>query len=224
MQKKVFLSVVMSACLMGTTATVFNACSNDEVEEQQLESKADYLRAKAKEFSKKYGVDIRIDEENILQWAETMTVEKLERKIQRLASLKGKTIVLEDTEEESEKGIKIRRTKSLKENQQEEEHDPLKVYKGSHEETIDDVDVSVSWKFGNTVSDEVKVTLSESYEDEDGNYWTLTSTEKLTHSVSFEPELSFDASGTVTLKEDIINTTYNIYVGYSRGTITIKLK
>ncbi len=221
MQKKVFLSVVMSACLMGTTVTVFNACSNDEVEEQQLESKADYLRAKAKEFSKKYGVDIRIDEENILQWAETMTVEKLEEKIQKFASLKGKTFLLED-KETAKKGIKICRTKSLKENQQEPEHDPLKVYEGSGEKVVGDTEVHATWKFGNTVSNSVRVTVYKNYTNSEGDYTTTQTTEALTIiEYKFEPVFTFEASKAIKIVEDNLIANFNVVVECTDGSNTV---
>ncbi len=115
MQKKVFLSVLMSACLMGSV-TVFNACSNDEVEETEVQSKADYLRAKATEFSKKYGVDMSLNEDNIERLAETLTVEQLERDFQALASLKGENMVHTiETPKTIKKGMKIRSTATLEE-------------------------------------------------------------------------------------------------------------
>ncbi len=221
MQKKVFLSVVMSACLMGTTVTVFNACSNDEVEEQQLESKADYLRAKAKEFSKKYGVDMSLNEENMDNWAETLTVEQLEADFQILAALKAQQIIQPVAPQKVvKKGIKIRTTKTAEEIRDATYKDTdsanspkyLGITNNMGVKVYRDVIVSVdaSWQFGNKVSNHVYADVSIPL----SILTTLTGSDFLSDlSYSTTDGFSFLASGNVSLSS--ANYTLTIYITLS---------
>lgn len=87
--KQNHLTLLVAIALLAACVTTFFACSQDEAEEQSppQASKADILRAKAKELSLKYGIDMSLNEENINEIADTLTVEQLEKDFQMLASM-----------------------------------------------------------------------------------------------------------------------------------------
>jgi len=70
------------------TIPTLSSCSEDALDgQEQPLTKADILRAKAKEFAKKYNVDMVLNEENIDSLAEVLTVEQMERDFKRIATL-----------------------------------------------------------------------------------------------------------------------------------------
>lgn len=94
MTKKIsFVSLATALWLSG--AVVFNACSSDDWtdEAEQTRSRADFLRAKAKEFSEKYGVDMSLNEENMDELVQTLTVEQMEKDFQTFAALEPLEII-----------------------------------------------------------------------------------------------------------------------------------
>jgi len=125
MKRILFLSFLMVAALtIGTV--VFSSCSQDEAEDTN-QTKVEHLKAKAAEFAKKYDVQMSLNEENIEQIAETLTVEQMEQDFQVFANLKDATPVSLKKAPAKTRGLKIKRTKDTEE---EETFDRDKEYTG----------------------------------------------------------------------------------------------
>ena len=83
--KKLILSVLAIAGMLVAMAA-FHACSSDEADEQNL-TQAQLLMQKSKEFAKKYGVNMTLNEENIEETAKTLTVEQMEKIYESMSQL-----------------------------------------------------------------------------------------------------------------------------------------
>ncbi len=161
---------IMAAVLLSALSIGFTACSQDEVDEPQ-QTKVDLLKAKAKEFAEKYGVEMSLNEDNIAQIAETLSVEQMEKDFQNFAKLKdslsAQTKPTPLKNKAKTRGLKIRTTVPLEEtappvgSNDGTEADRYKEYKGSvsggrnglfqreyngkKENIYISVDVTVSW-------------------------------------------------------------------------------
>ena len=107
--KKLMLSVLAIAGMLVAMATIY-ACSSDEADEQN-QFQAQLLMQKSKEFAKKYGVDMTLNEENIKETAKTLTVEQMEKDYQEWAELTKNPIEMKVTggENKTKNKIKLRR-------------------------------------------------------------------------------------------------------------------
>lgn len=74
MKTKIITFVVTLLCL----TTTFVSCSSDEAEEAQG-NKKELLLKKSKEFAKKYGVKMELNEDSLDVIARTLTVEQMEK-------------------------------------------------------------------------------------------------------------------------------------------------
>ena len=80
MKTKIITFVVTLLCL----TTTFTSCSSDEVDEAQT-SKKELLLKKSKEFAKKYGVKMELNEDSLDVIARTLTIEQMEKDYQEWA-------------------------------------------------------------------------------------------------------------------------------------------
>ena len=74
MKTKIITFVVTLLCL----TTTFTSCSSDEVDDTQG-NKKELLLKKSKEFAKKYGVKMELNEDSLDVIARTLTVEQMEK-------------------------------------------------------------------------------------------------------------------------------------------------
>lgn len=133
---------IMAAVLLSALSIGFTACSQDEVDEPQ-QTKVDLLKAKAKEFAEKYGVEMSLNEDNIAQIAETLSVEQMEKDFQNFAKLKdslsAQTKPTPLKNKAKTRGLKIRTTVPLEETAPPagsgEEANRYRVYQGSLKES-----------------------------------------------------------------------------------------
>jgi len=132
MKRILSLSFLMAATLAIDTV-VFSSCSQDEAEDTN-QAKVELLKAKAAEFAKMYGVQMSLNEENIEQIAETLTVEQMEQDFQAFANRKEVVHVNSEKAQPRTRGLKIMRTKEIAETPQPSSGGGLanigKVYKG----------------------------------------------------------------------------------------------
>lgn len=70
-------------CLM----TIFTSCESDETDFEP-NNKIELLKAKSKEFAKKYDVDVTLNDDSIAKYAEQMTVEGMEEDYKAFAEMK----------------------------------------------------------------------------------------------------------------------------------------
>ena len=76
--KKFMLSLLILAGAF-TAVLAFDACSaDDEAEELQHSPQAQLLLQKSREFAKKYGVNMTLNEDNIEETAKTLSVEEMD--------------------------------------------------------------------------------------------------------------------------------------------------
>ena len=148
-KKSLFFAAWCVAFLFGTVA--FYSCSNEDLDEDSVQSKAELFRAKAKELSKKYGVDVTLNEENIEKMAETMTMEQLEEDFQMFAAMKMDTISLE-CKMEAPKKLRFKTKKRLKETSEESNRD--KEYSGSM--TIESKVITIKYKMRDPVTNKME--------------------------------------------------------------------
>lgn len=112
-------SLVIVVSVLALCACLFHACSSDELDEPQPTDKAQLLLAKSREFAKKYGVDVKLNEANLEEIAQTKTVEELETDFQMFAALKGEMFTAVDSVARVRRGMKLRAsTKLVEENKQ----------------------------------------------------------------------------------------------------------
>lgn len=88
--KKISLLLLLFFGAMATFVA-FQACSSDEMNEQP-QTKAQLLLKKSREFAKKYGVKMELNEENIEEIAKTLTVEEMEQDYRNWAEYTKKPI------------------------------------------------------------------------------------------------------------------------------------
>ncbi len=144
---------IMAAVLLSALSIGFTACSQDEVDEPQ-QTKVDLLKAKAKEFAEKYGVEMSLNEDNIAQIAETLSVEQMEKDFQNFALFKKNFVVkAKDAPVRAKtRGLKIRTAISLEETvpptggNDGTEADRYKVYKGQATSQVYNVEVPGKYK------------------------------------------------------------------------------
>lgn len=70
-------------CLM----TIFTSCESDETDFDP-NNKIELLKAKSKEFAKKYDVDVTLNDDSIAKYADQMTVESMEEDYKAFAEMK----------------------------------------------------------------------------------------------------------------------------------------
>lgn len=70
-------------CLM----TIFTSCESDETDFEP-NNKIELLKAKSKEFAKKYDVDVTLNDDSIAKYADQMTVEGMEEDYKAFAEMK----------------------------------------------------------------------------------------------------------------------------------------
>lgn len=80
MKTKIITFVATLLCL----TTTLISCSSDEVDEAQG-NKKELLLKKSKEFAKKYGVEMELNEDSLDVMAHTLTVEQMEKDYQKWA-------------------------------------------------------------------------------------------------------------------------------------------
>lgn len=124
LKKSLFFAAWCVAFLFGTVA--FHSCSNEDLDEDSVQSKAELFRAKAKELSKKYGVDVTLNEENIEGTVQEITLEQLEKEIQMFASIRLDTIHIPADKPHTVKKLRFSTNKKLR-----EEINRNKKYEGS---------------------------------------------------------------------------------------------
>ena len=81
MKTKIITFVATLLCL----TTTLISCSSDEVDEAQG-NKKELLLKKSKEFAKKYGVEMELNEDSLDVMAHTLTVEQMEKDYQEWAN------------------------------------------------------------------------------------------------------------------------------------------
>ncbi len=231
---KSFITSLMSAMLVGGIV-LFNACSQDEAEVQTL-SKAEMLKAKAKEFAKKYGVSMSLNEENLSQLAETLTVEQMEKDFQAFAALKGQNIVCGESVTKADASkrtnkLKIRRSKTVEE---EREYDysgstTLPVSGSSTKRNKDGElenfsfsgSADVSWQYTLKKSSHVRVSMDMVVNGME----SCSSSATLSHtSFDTNPSFNFVASGNMSLSTNFYTFNCHVLVCYNsvgKSSITI---
>lgn len=154
-KKSLFFAAWCVAFLFGTVA--FYSCSNEDLDEDSVQSKAELFRAKAKELSKKYGVDVTLNEENIEKMAETLTMEQFEREFRMFATMKFDTIYFM-CKTVSPKKLRFKTKKRLAETP--DGTNVNSVYTGTI--NIDDISISVEYSVWNE--------STRKYENKPANY------------------------------------------------------
>ncbi len=172
--KKRSLITLVTVFFAVLTLTAFYACSADEgaPETAQPTAKADILRAKAKEFAKKYGVNMTLNEDKIDSLAQVLTVEQMEEDFKALSTAKFE-LKMSQPSKLVRRGLKIRSNKTLEEERNE-------TYSGNapfdfslrvkYITTEEDTEVThieafsgrgtVSWTLGLQTSNSVTVSMS----------------------------------------------------------------
>jgi len=173
-----FFILAAMAFLAICTMPTFSSCSEDALDgQEQPLTKADVLRAKAKEFAKKYNVDMTLNEENIDSLAEVLTVEQMERDFQKFASMEITCRPINASQHLATKSRRliIRKTLKLSEEKKEE------------------------IKTGNATQD---ISLSLTYEkiDEKGNHYTEYESLKCEASLKWKYEGDGKGSAEIEIK------------------------
>jgi len=140
---RIFSFLLATLLAVGTLG--FIACSQDEAEDTP--TKAELLKAKAAEFAKKYGVQMSLNEENIEQISETLTVEQMEQDFQAFANFQGATSTNKSYAPHRTKGLKIKRAKVLEEEADSLVHpNPFKIHEGKAEADVYHVEITKGLK------------------------------------------------------------------------------
>lgn len=177
-KKSLFFAAWCVAFLFGTVA--FHSCSNEDLDEDSVQSKAELFRAKAKELSKKYGVDVTLNEENIEKMAETLTMEQFEKEFQMFATMKIDTVLVGASHEGISKKLRFKTRKRMSEIHQDSVRDnvywgsikiekttvtiPYKIWdelerKDKDREAIYSISGNADWSFQQTGPSSVNVSL-----------------------------------------------------------------
>lgn len=83
MKEKISVFIMSITCLM----TIFTSCESDETDFEP-NNKIELLKAKSKEFAKKYDVDVTLNDDSIAKYADQMTVEGMEEDYKAFAEMK----------------------------------------------------------------------------------------------------------------------------------------
>jgi lipoprotein len=83
MKGKISVFIMSITCLM----TIFTSCESDETDFEP-NNKIELLKAKSKEFAKKYDVDVTLNDDSIAKYADQMTVESMEEDYKAFAEMK----------------------------------------------------------------------------------------------------------------------------------------
>lgn len=83
MKGKISVFIMSITCLM----TIFTSCESDETDFEP-NNKIELLKAKSKEFAKKYDVDVTLNDDSIAKYADQMTVEGMEEDYKAFAEMK----------------------------------------------------------------------------------------------------------------------------------------
>lgn len=83
MKGKISVFIMSITCLM----TIFTSCESDETDFDP-NNKIELLKAKSKEFAKKYDVDVTLNDDSIAKYADQMTVESMEEDYKAFAEMK----------------------------------------------------------------------------------------------------------------------------------------
>lgn len=234
---------IMAAVLLSALSIGFTACSQDEVDEPQ-QTKVDLLKAKAKEFAEKYGVEMSLNEDNIAQIAETLSVEQMEKDFQNFALFKKNLVVkAKDAPVRAKtRGLKIRTSVPLEEEKKEDKKDPAeeereKIITGNGEAfvscTYDYVDdkskrrtvsisgtATVSWQYGLKCACWVKVSLLVSGEGSD----KLNGGGTLNSYFNNTNRLTFDANGNVGVSNSTYKYLLNIQASYYLDKLSVTIR
>ena len=109
MKKTLFLLM-----LLVSIPVFFTGCAEDMYEDST--SLEDLYRQKAAEFSRKYGVEVTLNEEKISEIVATKSLEELEAEIREIADFfSGLTINIRDRRPTLKQKMRIRKTKTLSE-------------------------------------------------------------------------------------------------------------
>ena len=212
--KKLVLSVLAIAGMLVAIAA-FHACSSDEADEQNL-TQAQLLMQKSKEFAKKYGVDMTLNEENIEETAKTLTVEQMEKDYQEWAELMKKPIEMKVTggEENTRNKIKLRRRISEMEMSGRSGNFTGRTSLGSIG-NICEAEVKVSWNYHTAANHPVTATI-ECFGPKGDTYKT-----DVALSSSFNASgdyITFSAWGTFRLVGSPYNKDLTLHVFYNEQT------
>ena len=209
--KRFLISILAIAGMLVAMAAI-HACSSDEADEQNL-TQAQLLMQKSKEFAKKYGVDMTLNEENIEETAKTLTVEQMEKDYQEWAELMKKPIEMKVTggEEKTRNKIKLRRRISEIEMSGQGGEIMGRTSFGSVGH-IYDAEVKVCWKYHNAIFHPVTATIY--YISKNGEQHNADIALSSNFSTSGD-YISFSASGTFKLSDAPYNKNMTLHVYYN---------
>ena len=209
--KKLMLSVLAIAGMLVAMATIY-ACSSDEAGEQN-QSQAQMLMQKSKEFAKKYGVDMTLNEENIEGTAKTLTVEQMEKDYQEWAELTKNPIEIKVTggENKTKNKIKLRRRISEMELSGQGGDIMGRTSFGcvGH---IYEAEVKVSWKYHNAIFHPVTATVY--YINKNGEQHNADISLSSNFNTSGD-YITFSASGTFKLSDAPYDKSMILHVYYN---------
>lgn len=234
MRKKILFSLA-TVLLIAVSAVSLVACSQDEAEEDAKQTKIELLKAKAKEFAKKYGVEMSLNEENIEALAETLTVEQMEEDFKAFAEFKDIASVAQVPVLQRTNRLKIKRTKTpeeerdtIYENEKEESQEVsctcygVKTGDDGKKEEIGPMSLSgkakVRWKHGVKSVSEVYISL-----ELKDPYSAVNGGGSLHSSFDSTSAFKFDAFGSVTAKGQVYTYYLYAYVSYVNETIHVSL-
>ena len=209
--KKISLLLLL---LFGAMATfvAFQACSSDEMNEQP-QTKAQLLLKKSREFAKKYGVKMELNEENIEEIAKTLTVEEMEQDYRNWAEDTREPIKMTLTNSNTSKN-KIKLRKKISEREVSGSGNEFTCYASFGQRgNIYEATVLVKWEYRSPTNNRVTASIN-AYSTTD---WHKGSTDVDLHPVfsMANDKLSFSAHGTARIygitytKQISVNIYYN---------------
>lgn len=217
--KKNKLSVIALAIL--AVVLSFAQCTNDEADETV--TKVEILKEKAKQLSKKYGIEVTLNEEEIEKVADTLTFEQMERDFQQIAALNGTEIISTPTPRDRQKTrLRIKKDKTI-----EEERDAdysgsttmsascLAYYKNRHGYDVShrfEGEATIQWQYALKKATWAKVSL-DMVIDCGGTSCTGSGTLEPTFTLS--PRFAFTATGKVPMNTSFYNYVFHVVVNYS---------
>jgi len=238
MTKRTILSTWVSALFL-SGAVVFYSCSSEDMEDERPLTKAELLRAKAKEFSQKYGVEMSLNEENIDSLANVLTVEQMEKDFQAFAALKNQEIVGARTNKDrrvlSRKIFRVNHNTSIEEDREQtyesSETVTLQPFSTSFkvkdsfnkEETVTvsfTGSATVFWKYGLKVSNYAKVSLTLQQFGDAG--FRMSGESNL--NASFNPggsPFGFSGSTIMTASSNLYQYTFFVNVEYKNNVLSV---
>lgn len=200
--KKLVLSVLAIAGMLVAIATIY-ACSSDEADEQNL-TQAQLLMQKSKEFAKKYGVDMTLNEEKFEETAKTLTVEQMEKDYQKMAQFNVKMF----TPNNKKSALSINKLRIRKKSPNFETTSISGDFTCNGDYgTVVKVEYSIGNGAGNSYA---RVTLTRS----EASGTAILIPQGITEYASDDCE--FTASGTVTITNDEYRVDYHVFVTHAK--------